>query len=178
MMKDDKQEPNDNSRNTIKISSVIESLSSYNINASQYLFMATLPFAAGTYLGYRRSIVKAGKMTAGVTEKQVVAQAPIIAAKALGIGTLASVTGVGLIVSGIMFSCGASNVSELIDCWKKWQPPKIFSDLKWDKESGMREAEQLESDIINVKNLDEDAELKYITNKYFGEDSDEDSPKL
>ena len=170
---------NDSSNNTHDSSGykIIETIANFNPKASHYILMVTLPFATGTFIGYRRAVAKAGKITAGQSEKQIIAQAPVLAAKALGLGTLASFAGVGLFVSGIMYATGASDVPEFVEYWRRWQPPAFLNQLKWDIEAGTRQAEELKKDLKNVNKMSEDEELDYIADKYFGNNSDEADTK-
>lgn len=162
----------DSSTSTSTSNDIIQTLGTTNPKASHYLFLATLPCAAGTFIGYRRAVAKAGKITAGHSEKQIIARAPVLAAKALGLGTLASFAGVGLFVSGFMYAMGVSDLSEFVTYWKRWERPAFIDQLKLDMAASTKEAAELKKDLLNVRRMNENEELDYISNKYFSHDED------
>lgn len=176
MANDDETEKADGNDQTSEnlFSSAIDYMShlgcSFQVGAAEYMSLASLPFLVGTYFGYRRSLSQQGgaKVTAGsAAEQKIVAQAPIIAARALALGTLASFAGVGFLSASILYATGSSTVEELVNKCRRWEAPKFLDNLKWDEEAGRIEQQKLEDDCRVVAGMNEDEEMDYISRQYF-----------
>ena len=50
---------------------------------------------------------------------------PVLAARALAIGSLISVSGFSLLISGVFYASGCDSTADLISTWRRWAPNKL-----------------------------------------------------
>jgi hypothetical protein len=104
---------------------------------------------------------------------------PVLAARALIIGTLVSISGTTLLLSSIFLLSGCKSIDELISSCKIWGPTKLqnfettlerYMGIQLGPTSGMKARQlakiQYEQDTLGMT---EEEELDYIGNKYRGE---------
>ena len=119
------------------------------------LLVASLPLCIGGYVGYRRALhesavpeTKGGAFrskrnsilgqiihpepptpSTSASIKAAVSSSstppPILAARALVLGTILSVTATSLLLSGIFFASGCQSLDDLMSKWKSWAPKKL-----------------------------------------------------
>ena len=101
---------------------------------------------------------------------------PILAARALVIGSLVSVSATSLLVSGIFLASGCRSVDELMTTWRSWAPRRLqafenslesYVGIQVGRE---RRAAKLEYERA-IKGMTEEEELEYVRNKYGGDTS-------
>lgn len=101
---------------------------------------------------------------------------PILAARALVIGSLISISATSLLVSGIFLASGCRSLDELMSTWRSWAPKKLHA-LENSLESYVgiqvgreRRAAKLEYEQA-IKGMTEEEELEYVRNTYGGDSS-------
>jgi hypothetical protein len=103
------------------------------------------------------------------------AEPATLAASALGIGSLLSLGGVGLMAAGVFYASGAESMQDLTEKWRQWTPRKL---RQWEQFCGIARVEDRhklkyasDPDVQQVKqlNLDEDEEVEYYKRKYIPE---------
>ncbi|KAL9187433.1 hypothetical protein ACHAXT_001536 [Thalassiosira profunda] len=107
---------------------------------------------------------------------------PVLAARALVLGSLLSVTGTALLVSGIFYASGCRSVDELMSTWRSWAPNKMQQleaslggvlGVKVGEERRVAKAEYERA----VEGMTEEEEIEYARQRYGGEirwDAEED----
>ena len=93
---------------------------------------------------------------------------PVIAARALILGTLVSLSGCSILVGGIFYASGCHSLEELMSTWKRWAPRKLreFEGVVGLESRGdVRRSSNLEYERA-VKGMSEEEELEYVGNKY------------
>ena len=96
---------------------------------------------------------------------------PILAARALVLGSILSITATSLLVSGIFYASGCNSLDELISTWKIWAPNKLhqvenalgITTVGEDRRLAKFEYEQA------IRGMNEEEELDYVRKKYGGE---------
>lgn len=114
-----------------------------------FLF-SSIPLTVGTYLGYRRALHESSLSMQSAAAEAVTASlnhststnnkspvlprpniaastipAPVIAARALVLGTLVSLSSTSILVAGIFYASGCHSLEELMTTWKRWAPRKL-----------------------------------------------------
>jgi hypothetical protein len=170
-----------------------------------FLF-SSLPLGIGTYIGYRRALSESVEITttslqnnllgrknsivsqmihaeppsAGQTTAQIKINAPLLAVRALAIGSLLSISGTSLLISSLFYASDAHSVDDLITKWRIWAPKKLkqLEVLLGVKESSERaESREYERE---VRGMSEEEEWDWVKNRYGGEiqwDADEEDEK-
>jgi hypothetical protein len=97
---------------------------------------------------------------------------PILAARALAIGSLLSLSGTALLLSGIFFASGCQSIEEFISSVQVWAPNQLHQfEKSLEKCLGIssvgkeRRAAKLEYER-DVKGMTEEEELDYVKRKY------------
>jgi hypothetical protein len=99
---------------------------------------------------------------------------PILAARALLIGSLISISGTSLLISGIFLASGCRSLDELMVSWKSWAPKKLrafenslenYVGIQVGKERRTTKFEYEQA----IKGMTEEEELEYVRNKYGGD---------
>jgi hypothetical protein len=89
-----------------------------------------------------------------------------LAFKALGIGSMLSIGGVGLLTVGIFKLCGCNNLQDLIATWKEWTPRKR---RELEERFGIQPKSLQHEDVKATKGMTEEEEWEYIKKKYIPE---------
>lgn len=115
-----------------------------------FLF-SSIPLTLGTYLGYRRALHESSLSMQSAAGEAVTTSlnhststnskspvlprpnnalvgtipAPVIAARALVLGTLVSLSSTSILVAGIFYASGCHSLEELMTTWKRWAPRKL-----------------------------------------------------
>lgn len=116
-----------------------------------FLF-SSIPLTLGTYLGYRRALHESSLSMQSAAGEAVATSlnhsastnskalpvlprpnnalvgtipAPVIAARALLLGTLVSLSSTSILVAGIFYASGCHSLEELMITWKRWAPRKL-----------------------------------------------------
>ncbi|KAL3774169.1 hypothetical protein ACHAWO_009237 [Cyclotella atomus] len=98
---------------------------------------------------------------------EIKVNAPLMAVRALAVGSLLSISATSLLVSSIFYASDAHSVEDLISKWRKWAPAALHRiektlGIKNDR-SEVREYER------ETRGMSEDEEWDYVTKKYEGE---------
>lgn len=166
-----------------------------------FLF-SSIPLTLGTYLGYRRAMHESSlsmqsvaidtvataspsssnNNKAGIPKPNTIMVStippPVIAARALIIGSLVSLSGTSLLVAGVFYASGCHSLEELMSSWKRWAPRKLreFEGVIGLQAKGdERRLSKLEYERA-VKGMSEEEELEYVGNKYGTGEVDWDEP--
>ena len=170
------------------------------LTPGRLFFFSSLPLGIGTYIGYRRALAESASDTTSnlqnnllsrnslmsqmihaektppdmkVTEVKV--NAPLLAVRALAVGSLLSVSATSLLVSSIFYASDAHSVDDLTKKWKIWAPARLrqFENLLGiqNDRSEVREYER------DTAGMSEDEEWDYVSNKYGHEMSWEEEQK-
>mmetsp|Transcript_25847 Transcript_25847/g.46830 ORF Transcript_25847/g.46830 Transcript_25847/m.46830 type:complete len:137 (-) Transcript_25847:247-657(-) len=99
---------------------------------------------------------------------------PVIAARALVLGSLLSITGTSLLLSSVFFASGCNSLDELISTWKSWAPKKLHQmenslERAFGISVGRERRSSVEAYERATKGMTEEEELEYIAEKYGGE---------
>ena len=162
------------------------------------LLSSSIPLLAGSYVGYRR-VVRRGDVVAhdalfekiigniytspsissnvsqSTSIKRVAAISPhkvepvSIAIKALSLGSMLSIGGVGLISAGVFLLSGCRSMQELVESCKIWTPRMR---MKVESYLGIPTALEKyahDDDIQAVAGLNEEEELEFYGRKYIPE---------
>lgn len=89
-----------------------------------------------------------------------------LAFKALGIGSMLSIGGVGLLTAGIFQLCGCDNLQDLITTWKEWTPRKR---IELEERFGIQPKSMQHEDVKATKGMTEEEEWEYLKKKYIPE---------
>lgn len=89
-----------------------------------------------------------------------------IAFKALGIGSMLSIGGVGLLTAGVFHWSGCQTLQELIDTWREWTPRKR---IELETKFGIQPKSMQHEDVVATKGMTEEEEWEYIKRKYIPE---------
>jgi hypothetical protein len=170
------------------------------------LLLSSLPLGLGAYIGYRRTLHESSSTLAAASSLSTKnnnsissprgvrvntnnfaippftaggVPPPVLAARALIIGTLVSISGTTLLLSSIFLLSGCKSIDELISTCKIWGPTKLqnfetllekYMGIHLGPTSGMKARQlaklQYEQDTLGMT---EEEELDYIGNKYKGE---------
>ena len=95
--------------------------------------------------------------------------------KALGIGTMLSVGGVGLMVAGVFKATGCASLEELIRKCREWTPR---TQLRMQKRLGLKPKSLENEDVKATKGMPEDEEWMFIKRKYIPELLTEDEKRI
>ena len=95
-----------------------------------------------------------------------------IAFKALGLGSMLSIGGVGLLTAGIFKLSGCGSLQEMLQTWREWTPRqrKALED-----KFGIDPKSMQHEDVKATKGMTEDEEWEFIKKKYIPELVDDDS---
>ena len=171
------------------------------ITPGRAFLFCSIPLTLGTYLGYRRAMHESSlSMQSAVIENISAATTtthnakkgipkpttvmvsnippPVIAARALILGSLVSLSGTSLLVAGVFYASGCQSVEELMSTWKRWAPRKLreFEGMIGLQSKGdIRRSTNLEYEQA-VKGMSEEEELEYAGNKYGTGEVDWDEP--
>ena len=98
---------------------------------------------------------------------------PVLAARALLIGSMLSVGGVGILSAALFYASGYESVDEAVRSLREWGPRKR---REMERLMGLPEGGVSAShpDIIATKGMSEDDELDYVKRKYMAELYEED----
>lgn len=161
-----------------------------------FLF-SSIPLGIGTYIGYRRALAETTSTNnhnvlsrnslmsqmihfEKVTPPQEIkVNAPLLAVRALAVGSLLSISATSLLISSIFYAADAHSVEELISKWRLWAPSQLrrvesLLGIKNDR-SEVRRYER------DVRGMSEEEEWDYVTQKYGSEirwEEDETSSEL
>lgn len=93
---------------------------------------------------------------------------PVLAARALLIGSMLSVGGVGILSAALFYASGYESVDEAVTSLREWGPKKR---REMERLMGLPEGGVSAShpDIIATKGMSEDDELDYVKRKYMAE---------
>jgi len=89
-----------------------------------------------------------------------------VAFKALGIGSLFSVGGFGLLTASVFFFSGCNSLQELISSCRKWTPVKR---KELEQKLGIKAQSIEHEDVKATAHMTEDEEWEYIKRKYIPE---------
>mmetsp|Transcript_17625 Transcript_17625/g.27625 ORF Transcript_17625/g.27625 Transcript_17625/m.27625 type:complete len:208 (+) Transcript_17625:89-712(+) len=163
------------------------------ITPGRAFLFSSIPLTLGTYLGYRRAMHESSlsmqsvaietiatassssssnNSKAGMPKPNTVMVStippPVIAARALILGSLVSLSGTSLLVAGIFYASGCHSLEELMSTWKRWAPRKLreFEGAVGLQSRGdERRSSKLEYERA-VKGMSEEEEMEYVGNKY------------
>ena len=155
------------------------------ISPGAALLACSLPLSVGTYIGYRRALSSPhsslpssprpppGK---GVPAATTISGTPpaVVAARALALGSLISVSATGLLVSGVFYLSGSRSVDELVCKWREWAPRKLREvemsvggamglPLGESRRAATREYEEA------TRGMNEEQEIQYVARRYADE---------
>ena len=148
-----------------------------NFTPRQFLLITTVPLSLGTYIGYRRALKQVATDKRTSTMQKAAAQAPFLAGRALLIGTCASVTGVGLLCTGILYLAGVDSAEALMDeCRRvgRTYAAPMLDGLRIDDERSRQMKRDLDRDQQLVRGMSDDEEIEFWKKKYFGDDGKAD----
>mmetsp|Transcript_33113 Transcript_33113/g.70573 ORF Transcript_33113/g.70573 Transcript_33113/m.70573 type:complete len:239 (+) Transcript_33113:137-853(+) len=99
---------------------------------------------------------------------------PVIAARALAIGSLLSLSATSLLVSGIFFASGCDSVDDLMSTWKSWAPKRMQRvEDSLEKAVGISAGRERRAAIKEyeqaTRGMTEEEELDYVKDKCGGE---------
>lgn len=170
------------------------------LTPGRLFFFSSLPLGIGTYIGYRRALAESASDTTSNLQNNLLSRnslmsqmihaekappdmkiaevkvnAPLLAVRALAVGSLLSVSATSLLVSSIFYASDAHSVDDLIKKWKMWAPVRLrqFENLLGiqNDRSEVREYER------DTDGMSEDEEWDYVSNKYGHEMSWEEEQK-
>eukprot|EP00554_Chaetoceros_debilis_P004132 CAMPEP_0194091612 /NCGR_PEP_ID=MMETSP0149-20130528/43725_1 /TAXON_ID=122233 /ORGANISM="Chaetoceros debilis, Strain MM31A-1" /LENGTH=220 /DNA_ID=CAMNT_0038776263 /DNA_START=57 /DNA_END=719 /DNA_ORIENTATION=+ len=95
-----------------------------------------------------------------------------LAFKALGLGTMLSIGGVGLISALVIRASGCGDLNEAINTWREWTPRKR---REVEDFFGIQPKSMQHEDVKATAHMTEDAEWEYIKKKYIPELSESDA---
>lgn len=98
--------------------------------------------------------------------KQIRSDIGRIAFKALGIGSMLSIGGVGLLTAGIFKLSGCDSLQEMIGTWREWTPRKR---RQLENAFGVEPKSLKHEDVIATKGMTEGEEWEFIKKKYIPE---------
>jgi len=108
-----------------------------------------------------------GNGTAGVAAQPVpVVNAAMLGFRALGVGTLFSVGGVGILTAGVFYISGCSTLQELLTTWKTWTPARR---RQLEHTLGINPKSMQHEDVKATAGMTEDEEWDFIKEKYIPE---------
>lgn len=171
------------------------------ITPGRAFLFSSIPLTLGTYLGYRRAMHESSlsmqsvaidtiataspssnNNKAGIPKPNAVMVStippPVIAARALILGSLVSLSGTSLLVAGIFYASGCHSLEELMSTWKRWAPRKLREfegAIGLQSKGDERRSSKLEYERA-VKGMSEEEELEYVGNKYGTGEVDWDAP--
>lgn len=118
---------------------------------------------------YKRIIPSSSSSSSLPSDLKVVrVNAPLLAVRALAVGSLLSVTGTSLLISSVFYACDAHSVHDLITKWRTWGPAtlrRVENALGVENDNNT-EVRQYERD---VRGMSEDEEWEYVTKRYGNE---------
>jgi hypothetical protein len=120
------------------------------ITPGRAFLFSSIPLTLGTYLGYRRAMHESSMSMQSVAVDTIASASsssttnnnkagipkpttvmvstippPVIAARALILGSLVSLSGTSLLVAGIFYASGCHSLEDLMSTWKRWAPRKL-----------------------------------------------------
>ena len=114
-----------------------------------------------------KTAVDAAKAAADTLEmKQVRLDIGRMAFKALGLGSMLSIGGVGLLTAGIFGLSGCGSLEEMLDTWREWTPRKR---REMEGMFGIDPKSMKHEDFKATKGMTEDEEWEFIKKKYIPE---------
>ena len=114
-----------------------------------------------------KTAIDATKAAAETVEmKQIRLDIGRIAFKALGLGSMLSIGGVGLLTAGIFRLSGCGSLQEMIGTWKEWTPRKR---REMEGMFGIDPKSLKHEDCKATKGMTEDEEWEFIKKKYIPE---------
>ncbi|EJK52638.1 hypothetical protein THAOC_28063 [Thalassiosira oceanica] len=158
------------------------------ISPGAALLACSLPLSVGTYLGYRRALSSphSGSSLAlpssqrpplgrGVPATTIGGTPPaIVAARALALGSLLSVSATGLLVSGVFYLSGCRSVDDLVRKWREWAPRKLREvemsvGLAMGLPLGESRRAATEEYAEATRGMNEEQEIAYVARRYADE---------
>jgi hypothetical protein len=120
----------------------------------------------------------ASKATATAAEslqlKQIKLDVGRVAFKALGLGSMLSIGGVGILTAGIFKLSGCGSLQEMIHSSREWTPRKR---RELEEFLGIEPKSSKHEDVLATKGMTEDEEWEFIKKKYIPELVDDDEQK-
>ena len=158
------------------------------LTPGRLFLLSSIPLSLGTYIGYRRALAESSSSASEslVSPRTVLSQiihndkriipppsssslkvqvnAPLLAVRALAIGSLLSITGTSLLISSIFYVCDSHSTHDLISKWRRWGPEAIqHVERALGVTNDKTEVRQYEND---VRGMSEDEEWEYVTKRY------------
>ena len=122
-----------------------------------------------------KSAADAAKEAAEALEmKRVRLDVGRLAFKALGLGSMLSIGGVGLLTAGIFRMSGCESLQEMINTWQEWTPRKR---KELENYFGIEPKSMQHEDVKATKGMTEDQEWEFIKRKYIPELVEEENKK-
>jgi hypothetical protein len=147
------------------------------LSPGRVFLISSIPLTLGTYVGYRRALHESSfSMQSTKTPKSSTAVVstvppPVIAARALLVGTLLSLSTTSILVAGTFYASGCQSLEELMTTWKRWAPRKL-RDVEHAMGLGAIGDERRSSTLEYkraVKGLSEEEEIEYVRKNYGGD---------
>ncbi len=113
-----------------------------------------------------KGIAAAPSPTESLKLKQIKIDAGRIAFKALGLGSMLSIGGVGLLTAGIFKISGCNSLEEMIDTWREWTPRKR---REFEERFGIEPKSSKHEDVLATRGMTEGEEWEFIKKKYIPE---------
>jgi len=89
-----------------------------------------------------------------------------LAFRALAVGSLLSVGGVGLLTAGVFYASGCNTLQELIFSWRRWTPARR---REMEQTFGIKPKSIEHEDVKATAHMTEDEEWDFIKKKYIPE---------
>ena len=155
-----------------------------SISPGAALLACSLPLSVGTYIGYRRALSSPHSplpsspqppLGKGVPVTTISGTPPaVVAARALVLGSMLSVSATGLLVSGVFYLSGCRSVDDLVRKWREWAPRKLREvevsvggamglPLGESRRAATEEYEKA------TRGMDEEQEIEYVARRYADE---------
>ncbi len=116
--------------------------------------------------GSTKSVRAAAGSAAAASVEQLEVNVGRLAFKALGIGSILSIGGVGLLTAAIFRASGCDNLTEMITTLRDWTPRKR---RELEDFLGVEPKSMQHEDVIATKTMSEDEEWDFIKKKYIPE---------
>jgi hypothetical protein len=161
----------------------------FGLTPAHVLAIGSLPFCIGAYVGYQRQVDKAlkeqqkrqaarskstvplSKAKAAFVRAKLTAEGRVLAARALGIGTLLSFGGFGMICAFTFYASGYRSWNEAVTSVRRWgRKRRSVIEESYGFDLGFRD----HPDAKAIKDMTEDEELEYIQKKYLSNVTDEE----
>lgn len=149
----------------------------FSITPAHVLAAASIPLGIGTYIGFKRQlkIVEKEARAAHLEEEISVAltrESKSVARRALGLGTMLSVSSFGLFGAVAFYASGFRSFDQAVTYLHKWGPRKRsqlenFLGIDSKRYDG-------NEDVQATRNMTSDEELDYYRDKYFSENEQQE----